>query len=106
MVGDVMRKMVLKLYVMPQIRRYEFFLVPDDMTEKELDDYAWESAVQFAEGYGYYPTEWLAYDEYDDGEQVEQSDNYVDSIEGSWQVYDPKRHDGFRTSNEIDWNKI
>ena len=60
---------------------------PDDVTDKELDDEAWFAALQHAETYGIYPTP----DREDDNE--DDDENYSDNIEGSWEDYDPEKHD-------------
>lgn len=59
---------------------------PDDITDAELDQYAWEGAVEWAEHYGVYPECYRPDDEEDD-------DTYPDSIDGYWEVYDPNTHD-------------
>lgn len=59
---------------------------PDDITDAELDQYAWEGAVEWAEHYGVYPECYRPDDE-------EEDDTYSDSIDGYWEVYDPNTHD-------------
>ena len=62
----------------------------DDVTNDELDQYAWENAVQWAESHGIYPE----CDRELSGELDEQfDDSYSDNIEGYWEVYDPAKHD-------------
>lgn len=65
---------------------------PDDITDAELDQYAWEGAVQWAESYGVYPECYRPDDEEDDDSWLD--DTYSDSIDGYWEVYDPIKHDG------------
>ena len=69
---------------------WEFYEVPDEMTEAELDKLAWDCAVQHAEMYGYYPA---CYYEAEDIEEA--PDSYIDSIEGWWELYDSDKHDGY-----------
>lgn len=64
---------------------------PDGITDAELDQYAWEGAVEWAEHYGVYP-ECYRPDEEDDDSWLD--DTYSDSIDGYWEVYDPIKHDG------------
>lgn len=64
---------------------------PDDVTDDELDTYAWEGALQWAESFGMYPE---SYRHLDDEEEEDDEDNYSDNIEGYWEVYDPNTHDG------------
>lgn len=71
---------------------------PDDVTEDQLNEDAWLGALQHAESYGYYNR--ADYDEADiptEEEEEEQgwnADQYVDSIEGWWEDYNPEEHDG------------
>lgn len=63
---------------------------PDDVTDEELDTYAWEGAVSWAESFGVYPE----YDRELNGELDEQfDDSYSDNIDGYWEFYDPATHD-------------
>lgn len=61
----------------------------DEMTNDELDDTAWEIAVQEAERYGYYPESWRdeEEDDYDDN-----GGGYAD-IDAWWEEYDADKHD-------------
>lgn len=66
---------------------------PDDVTTEELDNEAWHGALAHAESYGYYnlhdyPEEENTYGDEDLGDQ------YVDSIEGWWEDYNPEEPDG------------
>lgn len=70
---------------------------PDNVTDEELNEYAWEGALSNAEMYGYYPDYELEGMSDEDIEELEESgniDNYTYNIEGSWEDYDPKKHDG------------
>lgn len=62
--------------------------LPDNHTQKELDDACWDMAVDHAERYGYYPPS----DDTDDD-----NDEFVsENIEGWPEVYNPKKHDMLR----------
>ncbi len=63
---------------------------PDDVTEDALNRDAWEGALFHAESYGYYPEEDTPFDHDDEDED---SDCYTHGIEGSWEDYDPEKHD-------------
>lgn len=70
---------------------------PDDVTDEELNDEAWYRAIQHAESYGYYPASYLEEENLDgltDDEAEEISEQYIDSIDGYWEDYDPEKHDG------------
>lgn len=90
-----MRKMVLMLTAGVGMNSAEFFNVPADMTDEELSDYAWESAVQFASSYGLEPEVFrdTILDE-DEDEDEYGNDNYTDDIEGWFEEYSPEEHDG------------
>jgi hypothetical protein len=62
----------------------------DNVTDEDLDQYAWESALGWAESYGVYPES----DRELSGELDEEFDEcYSHNIEGYWEVYDPAKHD-------------
>jgi hypothetical protein len=64
-----------------------------------LGDTAWLTAKQHAESYGIYPEE-----ERSDGEDDE-SCEYSYNIEGYLELYDPEKHDGYRTGNSESWER-
>lgn len=72
---------------------HEFEVFPDDVTDEELDGEAWQLALSNAESYGIYPTEYMPED-YDEDEDGWDSDEYSDNIGGSWEDFDPEKHDG------------
>lgn len=79
----------------------------DDVTDEQLNDDAWLLALQNAESYGYYPTEYIEEEDFsglseDEVEEVAQM--YVDGIEGWWEDYDPEKHDGL-ACGEWKWNE-
>ena len=67
---------------------------PDDISDECLDRDAYQGALNNAETYGIYPLD--AYEGTDDPEEDNDSsyDEYSDNIEGSWEEYDPAKHDG------------
>jgi hypothetical protein len=74
----------------------DFAVYPDDVSENELYDQAWEGAVQHAESYGIYPASDLedcTDAELDELTQSGEIDNYTESIEGWWEDYVPEKHD-------------
>lgn len=69
----------------------------DDVTDEELDDAAWHGALSNAEMYGIYPEsdlEDISDEEYERMEEEGELDNYSHNIEGSWEDYNPEKHDG------------
>lgn len=75
---------------------HEFEVFPDDVTNEELDRAAWEHALSNAESYGIYNR--ADYENCPDiSEEELDSDDYVDSIDGWWEDFDPKKHDGLVT---------
>jgi len=97
-----MRKIVIGMDAgMAGTDSWEFWLVPDSVSDNELSDFAWERGKNHAEMYGIYPRE-----EYADTEDFDEDDeSYSDSIEGWWEVYDPEKHDGHRVGNDTSWDQ-
>ena len=78
---------------------WEFYLVPESITEKELSDFAWQRAKDHAEMYSIYPRE-----EYTDTEAFDEDDeSYSDNIEGWWEDYDSEKHDGHTMYGVVHW---
>jgi len=99
------KKMVLRMYAgCAGTDSAEFYLVPVDMTQDELDDYAWEAAKQHAESFGYYPESEMSED-YDE-EADYSDDHYTDNIEGHFEDYNPDEHDGLRVGGDDTWLEI
>lgn len=65
----------------------ELIEVPDTITNEELDEWAWEGAVEHAQSYG---REMCTDDCRDDECEMEHPGNT--NIEGSWEPYDPEKH--------------
>lgn len=65
---------------------------PDDTSDNELNDSAWQGAVDNASSYGIYPME-DAPEDYND-EEYDGGDEYSDNIEGWWEEYDAEKHEG------------
>lgn len=77
---------------------HDFRVYPDDVTDDELHDDAWEGALSNAETYGIYPYPDEFGDDDEDDPEYGQGDSYSHNIEGSWEDYNPEKHDGFSTS--------
>ena len=78
----------------------EFWKIPVNISENDLSNLAWERACNHAEMYGIYPENCRPddLDEEDDG-----GDSYSDNIEGYFEEYDPKVHDGYRIGGDDSW---
>lgn len=78
----------------------EFWKIPVNISEYDLSNLAWERALDHAEMYGIYPENWrpTAFDEEDE-------DSYSDDIEGYFEDYDPKAHDGLRIGGDDSWQE-
>lgn len=100
-------KMVLRLHAgIAGTDFAEFFLVPVGTTQDELDEYAYQRAIEHAESYGIYPTESMPED-CDSDEDDLNEDSYSDSMEGWFERYDPKEHDGMVTGfGGIHWQEF
>lgn len=80
---------------------WEFYEVPDGVSDYELSYFAYLRAKEHAESYGIYPRE-----EYSDTEEFDEDDEcYSDNIEGWWEDYDPKLHDGHSMTGTPHWEK-
>lgn len=71
---------------------HEVIEFEDDVTDEELNRFAWEGALGNAETYGIYPNEAMP-DDYD--EEESSSDEYSDNIEGCWEIFDEEKHGGY-----------
>ncbi len=61
----------------------------DDTPEDEISEELYWMAVDHAEGFGYYP--------YPDCDiEEDDSTEYTNGIEASWEEYDPEKHDKYR----------
>lgn len=83
---------------------WEFYEVPDGVTEEEMSEYAWQRGVQHAEMYGVYPRCEYEGDPEIDEEELD-SDSYSDNIEGWWEDYDPEKHDGHSHTGTPHWEQ-
>ena len=100
-----MRKLVLFLECGVGTKTAEAYLVPDDVTQKELDDFSWQRACEHADMYGIYPRS----DQPEDfDEEEDKGDSYSDDIEGWWEEY-TEEHDGeliFGNNSSFTWNEF
>ena len=99
-----MRKMVLFVDCGIGTRNATAYLVPADMTEDLLNDYAWGAACQHGETYGKYPES-----ERPDDCDEDSEDDYTSDIEGWFVDYDAKEHDGqliFGSSSTFTWHEL
>ena len=98
-----MRKMVLCLDAgIVGTDTYDFYLIPDDISDADLAEAAWEFAVDHAEAYGIYPEAYREVAE-DENDEENGEGQYSDSISGWWEEYDPERHDG-KACGKIVWS--
>jgi hypothetical protein len=78
---------------------HEAYLVPDHVTDNELDEWAYYKAVDHAESYGIYPPS-------EDGFE-EEGDYSGDNIDGSWRLFEDKDVGKvmYGHQKEVHWNK-
>ena len=67
---------------------WEFFEVPDDCSDSSLDNLANECALSNAEMYGIYPPS-------DNEDDYDDDDSSDENIEGTWEIYNSDKHDGY-----------
>ncbi len=109
-----MHKMILRLDCGVGMNSADAFLITDEEYEEfknpevndSLSSYAWEAAVEFAEGYGIYPFSDQPEDWDEDADDEDsyggRGDEYSEDIEGWFEEYDPEKHDGLRVGGS-DW---
>lgn len=102
------KRMVMRVSAGVGMDSAEFLLVPVDISEDELNEYAWQSAVQLAESYGLEPDSNRAfYNEDEEREEDDEFDNrFTNDIEGWFEAYDPDAHDGLRVGSDDSWREM
>lgn len=102
-------KMVLHLHAgIAGTDSAEFFLVPvpAGIPQDELEEYAYQRAIQNAESYGIYPLESVPED-CDPDEDDPNEDNYSDNMEGWFELYNPEEHDDMAPGwGDIHWQEF
>jgi len=95
-----MRKIVIGMHAgLAGTNAWEFWEVPESMTDNELSDMAWQCGKEHAEMYGIYPLH-----EYQDLPDFDENDEaYSDGIEGWWEDYDAKKHDEHTMTGVPEW---
>ena len=84
----------------------EAFILSRDVTTDQLDDIAWHFGIDHAAMYSVYPVSDKP-DDYD--EEENDGDEYSDDIEGWWELYNEKEHEGkcmYGTQQEVHFNKL
>ena len=71
---------------------YDVIEYDEQPTIEELDQDAWEGAVDNASMFGIYPMS-DAPEDYEDDDY--EGDEYSDDISGSWEVYNEEKHDAY-----------
>lgn len=66
-------------------------LVPDDTTDEQLSQYAYDISVENAQMYG-----WDLVDDYSTDENQYDNEVTSDDLEYWWEEYDPEEHEGLR----------
>ena len=95
-----MRKIVIGMHAgMAGTDAWEFYLVPESVTDEELSEFAWTKGKENAEMYGVYPRE-----EYlDEPDFEEDLESYSDNIEGWCEKYNANKHDSYSMTGTPDW---
>jgi len=100
-----MRKIVVGMHAgIVGTDAWEFYLVPDEVTDEELGDFAWCMGVDHASSYGIYPR-----NEYEECEDISEEelygDSYSDNIEGWFEEYVPEKHDMKSHTGTPSWHE-
>ena len=72
---------------------YDILVMPADATQEQIDDAAWQMALENAAIYGYYPPSEGSDDWEEDEEMDTDGDNVSSNIEGYAVPYEYKLHD-------------
>lgn len=94
-----MRKILLTLRTgYAGMSAHEAWLIPEDVSDDDLDNWAWERAVDHADSYGIYPPS--------DDDFEEEGDYSGDNIDGSWRLFEDKDAGKvmYGHQQEIHWN--
>lgn len=105
-----LRKMVLILDTgISGTRDHRAYLVPPNVTQEELDAFAWDQAVEHASLYGVYNIgDYMDMSEEEleeDGIDLEDG-CYTDDISGYWEEYNEVEHEGhlvFGSNSDFQW---
>lgn len=60
--------------------------VPDETTDKELSQAAWDMAIDWADSFGVYESE----------DEEDEKSVYWDNVEGYWEEYNYEKHGGLK----------
>ena len=100
------KRVVVGVYVFVGAKTLEAWEVPSSMSSTDLDMFAYERGVQYAESYGVYNpgdgADWDDQDAYD-----EELYNW-ERVDYWWEHYGAEKHDGrlkYGFNREITWNK-
>lgn len=69
----------------------EALLVPDNTSDEEITQYAFDTSVENAQMYG-----WDLVDDYSTDEDTYENEVTSDELEYYWEDYDPEEHDSHR----------
>lgn len=100
---DGFKKMVLRVSAGVGMDRNEFMLVPINITEEELGDYAWQEALEQGQSYGLEPD---THREFYSEEDCPDDESFTGDIEGWFEPYDPDEHDGLRIGGDTTWREL
>ncbi len=97
-----MRKLVLFLEAGVGTKEASAWLISDEVSQEDLEDFAEQQALEHAESYGRYPESQRPEDASEDEE-----DDYSDDIDGWWEAYDSDKHDGqltYGSNSSFEWS--
>ena len=76
---------------------WEFYTVPADLSNDDIENLVQERANENAETFGIYPPDFNSDEEDEDAD---------DNIGGSWYDYVPDKHDLYRVGNDNDYWEV
>lgn len=102
------KRIVVNVFAGIGAKDMEAWIVPADISEEELSDFAWDQAVNHAESYGIYnPGEASDWEEGDEDAYYNDLSDW-ECVEGWWEPYDSEKHDGRLLrgcDTEVHWNQ-
>jgi hypothetical protein len=72
---------------------YTYLEVPEDWTDRQIDDETWAMACEHAESYGYPDRD---FEEQEDEADWDYDEWYSNHVNAEWEDYDPEKHDMYR----------
>ena len=109
-----MRKVVVGVTAGTGMNNWEFYLVDPKVPQAELEAFAEDAAIEWAESFGIEnpgncpdPLDYDSEDAYDDAvDEWEAQDHDWNQVEGWVEEYNPEKHDGYSMTGIPDFREM